>query len=191
MFRAAAGRYYNEGALPTARDAQLGFVQLTIPQPGYQGDLINFDPFGPNPNRIGVVSPNVSVTRAAQASLGYTDQFSAGVQAQIGHDLGLAADVVRALGYHLPVEWDQNYPVSRVRPDPTYLQIIAIETIGQSWYTGLQLGLRKRPSHHYAYAVAYTWSLSENNADGRNAFAVIRRTSWATAAPRQTTRVIG
>src|SRR5262249_22574063 len=86
--------------------------------------------------------------------------------------LGISVDLVRALGYHLPVAGDLNYPdpVLHLRPDPTINQIIVTETRGQSWYTGLQVGLRTRPSRAYSFSVAYTWSSSENDADGKNSF---------------------
>jgi TonB dependent receptor. len=44
------------------------------------------------------------------------------------------------------------------------------ETRGQSWYTGLQAGVQRRPAHGYAYSLAYTWSSSENDTDGARSF---------------------
>jgi carboxypeptidase family protein len=169
VFRVAAGRYYDESLLPIARDAELGFVQITIQNPGYQGDPRTFDTSGTNPRRSGPAVQQVNVNRGAPTSNPYTDQFSIGVQRQLGSDIGLTADVVRALGYHLFVGGDLNYPdpVTHLRPDPTVQQILVTESRGQSWYTGLQAGLYKRLSHDYAYSLAYTWSSSENDTDGR------------------------
>ena len=118
-----------------------------------QGDPARFDPYGANPNRKGSAVPQVSVNRSAPMAFGYTDQLSVGIQRQLGRDLGMSADLVRALGNRLPVGWDLNYPdpITGVRPDPAYRQILVTESIGQSWYTALQVGVRKRLSHRYTY----------------------------------------
>src|SRR5262249_27727383 len=98
-FRTAIGRYYNELLMPIARDGAVGFVQLTISQPGYQGDPRTADPYGPNPRRPGPAQASFSVNRLAPTATPYTDQLSVGVQHQVGHDLGISIDLVRALGY--------------------------------------------------------------------------------------------
>ncbi len=169
VFRAAAGRYYDESALNVARDGQTGFVQITIRNPGFSGDPRSFDPFSPNPSGPPVVS--YSVSRASAMRTPYTDQFSVGMQRQFGETIGLAIDVVRALGYHLPAGGDLNYPdpITHLRPDPTVNQIFVTETRGQSWYTGLQVGLRIRLPR-ISGSVAYTLSSSENETDGAGAF---------------------
>jgi Carboxypeptidase regulatory-like domain/TonB dependent receptor len=171
VFRVAAGRYYDETLLPVARDAEVGFVQITIQNPGYQGDPKDFDPYGPNPRRSGQAIQQVSVNRTQPTSNPYTDQFSVGLQRQFGSNVGVTADLVRALGYHLLVGGDLNYPdpITNIRPDPTIKQILVAESRGQSWYTGLQVGVYKRLSHGYAYSVAYTLSSSQNDTDGRSA----------------------
>jgi hypothetical protein len=170
VFRAAAGRYYDETQLPIARDGQTGFVQITIQNPGYSGDPTHFDPFSPNPR--GPASVQYSVYRASVMQTPYTDQFSVGMQHQIGEGVGLSIDIVRALGYHLPVGGDLNYPdpITHLRPDPTVSQVIVTETRGQSWYTGLQIGVRTNPSRAYSASVAYTLSSAENDTDGAGAF---------------------
>ncbi|HKV99213.1 MAG TPA: TonB-dependent receptor [Vicinamibacterales bacterium] len=170
--RAAAGRYYNESFLPISRDAELGLTQITIQAPGYQGSLTNFDPYGPNPNRKGPAVAQISINGRADMALPYTDQASVGVQHQFGRNLGVSADVVRALGHNLPIGWDLNYPdpVTHARPDPTLQQLIVTAPYGESWYTGLQVGVRKPLSHHYAYTIAYTLSSTENDTDGVRVF---------------------
>jgi hypothetical protein len=169
VFRAAAGRYYNESQLALARDGQTGFVQITIQNPGFSGDPRNFDPFSSNPRGAAIVS--YSVYRPSVMQTPYTDQFSVGMQHQFGETVGLSIDIVRALGYHLPVGGDLNYPdpITHLRPDPTLNQIIVTQTRGQSWYTGLQVGVRTRPSR-ISGSIAYTLSSSENDTDGAAAF---------------------
>jgi hypothetical protein len=172
VFRAAVGRYFDESQLMIARDGETGFVQLTIQNPGFQGDARHFDPIGPNLRRSGPAVPQYSVNRFSQMDTPYTDQASVGMQRLFGRDVGATIDLVYALGHHLPVGGDLNYPdpTTLTRPDPTVQQIIVTETRGQSWYTGLQVGLRKRLSHRYTYSVAYTWSSSENDTDGPRQF---------------------
>ena len=169
-FRAGAGRYYDESALQIARNVETGFTMLSIARPGFQGDAVHFDPYGFHPNRSGPAVPLYSVNRYTSTRTPYTDQASVGVQRQIGRQIGLAVDLVRARGYYLPVGRDLNYPDlttgARPNPDPSLKQIIVAETRGESWYTGLQIGVRRRPSRHYGYSLAYTWSSSENDTDG-------------------------
>jgi hypothetical protein len=173
VIRSAVGRYYDDTFLPIARDAELGFTQLTIMKPGYQGDVHAFDPYGPNPNRNGPAIPSLSITRYAPIETPYTDQVSVGLERQVGANIGVSADLVRALGHRLEIGWDLNYPdaLTGVRPDSRYLQILTTETIAQSWYTGLQVGVRRRLAHGYAYSVAYTLSSAENDTDGRGTYA--------------------
>lgn len=89
-----------------------------------------------------------------------------------GPNLGVSADVVRALGHNLPIGWDLNYPdpLTHARPDPALQQLIVTAPYGESWYTGLQVGVRKPLSHHYAYTIAYTLSSTENDTDGLHVF---------------------
>jgi hypothetical protein len=173
-FRAAIGRYHDELLMPIARDGAIGFVQMTIKQPGYQGDPRTADPYGTNPRRPGSAQASFSVNRLAPTSTPYTDQLSVGVQHQLGSELGISIDLVRALGYRLLIEGDLNRadPATKLKPDPTLDQVLVTETIGRSWYTGLQIGVRKRQSHGYGFSVAYTWSTSENNTDGRSVLPV-------------------
>ena len=170
VFRAGAGRYYDESSLVIARRAETGFTALSIAKPGFQGDAVHFDPYGPNPNRNGPAVALYSIHRYTSNATPYTDQASVGVQRQIGREIGVAVDLVRARGHRLPVNRDLNYPdpVTHVRPnpDPSLKQVIVTETRGESWYTGLQIGVRRHPSRLYDYALAYTWSSSENNTDG-------------------------
>jgi hypothetical protein len=172
VFRASAGRYYDERALSVAKDAEVGFTTMTIRNPGYQGDLRHFDPYGPNPNRAGEAVPAYSFTAYTDTTTPYSDQASVGVQREVVRDLSVSVDLVRALGRDLPIGRDLNYPdpVTHIRPNPEIHQVIATATAAHSWYTGLQIGAQKRLTHGYAYAFAYTLSSSENDTDGPRTF---------------------
>ena len=170
--RAGLGRYYDERMLQLAYDADTG-QQLSIANPGFQGSLTRFDPYGTNPIRGGQPAiPVISLFTFAPTSTPYIDEASVGVQHQFGRSVGLTADVVRALGHRLPIRMDLNYPTgpSGRRPDATVNQIIASETIAQSWYTGLQVGVTTRSLRGGVYAASYTWSSSENDTDGSRSF---------------------
>jgi hypothetical protein len=95
----------------------------------------------------------------------------------------LRADLIRALGYHLPLLVDLN-PVRGLIPvgvdctpenivpdlevglpchprDPSTGSIAAIATIGRSWYTGADLSWRWRGDASWLSA-SYTWSRAED-----------------------------
>jgi hypothetical protein len=172
LVRAGVGRYYDARDLQTALDADTG-TQEFVQNPGYQGDLVTFDPLGFNPNRGGrPVQEQFSLFEFAPTATPYTDQATVGVTEQLGRAVGVTVDLVRALGHQLPIEMDLNYPdpLTGRSPDPTVKQIIVTETIAQSWYTGLQIGLRTRPMRGGSYSLAYTWSSSTNDTDGGRAF---------------------
>jgi len=173
VFRGGVGRYYDEDSLSQLRIAGAGFVSMTIAKPGFQGDLVKFDPFGPNPGRgTAPAVPQYNLYTTAATVAPYTDQASLGLQKQLGSRMAVTVDAVRALGYLLPVGWDLNHADgSGVRPNPdkSLKQIIATQSFAQSWYTGLQVGAERRMTKRYGYTLAYTWSTSENNADGARA----------------------
>jgi hypothetical protein len=122
--------------------------------------------------RNGPAVARVSVNGSTSMRTPYTDQVSVGVQRRVRTSTAVTVDLVRALGAHLPVGGDLNYPdpATHARPDPTLDQIIVTQTRGQSWYTGLQASVTQQLPPRYAYSVGYTWSSSENDTDGRAAF---------------------
>lgn len=170
VFRGGLGRYYDEGSLLQHRAVAAGLVTMSIAKPGFQGDLVHFDPFGPNPSRGNAPAvPQYSVFADVSTETPYTDQASLGLQQQLGSRMAITLDVVRARGYLLPIGWDLNYPdAAGVRPSPdrSLNQILTSQTRAQSWYSGLQLGVERRVTKRYGYSLAYTWSTSENNTDG-------------------------
>jgi Carboxypeptidase regulatory-like domain/TonB dependent receptor-like, beta-barrel len=177
VLRANAGIYYDQVFLNIPLNAENAkkFVQTLISNPGYP------DPNGPNPNRTGgPITPIPSSTQFAPGNrTPYTEQITAGVQRQFGRTFSISGDLVRARGFGLLRSSDANYPnlddPARARPNPSFQRITIVETKGNSWYTGLQVGIEKRLSQHHTYTVAYTWSETERDTEDFNFFPVDNR----------------
>jgi hypothetical protein len=177
VLRANAGIYYDQIFLNIPLNAENAkkFVQTLITNPGYP------DPRGPNPNRTtGPITPIPSSTQFAPGNrTPFTQQVTAGVQRQIGQTFSLSADVVRAKGSGLLRSTDANYPnledPARARPNPSFQRITIVETLGHSWYTGLQVGVEKRLSQRHTYTIAYTLSETERDTEDFNFFPVDNR----------------
>ncbi len=123
---------------------------------------------------------------ASELETPYTAQFNVGVESRIGEYGALRANVVRALGHHLPLMKDLN-PVSGLTPtvipicseeyidpdlepyeglpchlgDPETGSIAAIVTEGRSWYSGVDLSWRWQKEGSW-FSAAYTWSKAED-----------------------------
>jgi hypothetical protein len=177
VLRSNAGLYYDQVFLNIPLNAENAkkFVTTLITNPGYP------DPNGPNPNRVGgPVTPTPSTVQfGADNRTPYTQQYTVGVQQQIGTRFSVAADLVKARGNGLLRSVDSNYPdledPLRRRPDPNFQRVTVVETQGNSWYTGLQVGLEKRMSDHHSYTVAYTLSKTERDTEDFNFFPVDQR----------------
>ena len=177
VLRANAGIYYDQIFLNIPLNAENAkkFVQTLITNPGYP------DPNGPNPNRTGgPITPIPSSTQFAPDNrTPYTQQLTAGVQKQLGSAFSISADLVGARGNGLLRSIDANYPnlddPARARPNPNFQRITIVETKGNSWYTGLQVGIEKRLSQRHTYTVAYTLSTTERDTEDFNFFPVDNR----------------
>ncbi|HEV3216993.1 MAG TPA: carboxypeptidase regulatory-like domain-containing protein [Vicinamibacterales bacterium] len=163
--RGGLGRYYDQVPLAVASLAEQAKTshQILITNPGYP------DPSSPNPNGNLPGPPNT--TRLVDMRVPYTDQFTIGVQRALTSQLAVTADVVQGRGRYLLVTHDLNYPdlnapnLPKPRPDLSYQRVTTVESRGNSWYRGLQIGLEKRPSRHYSYSLAYTLSRSERDTE--------------------------
>ena len=178
VLRTNAGIYYDQIFLNIPLNAENAkkFVQTLITNPGYP------DPNGPNPNRTttGPTTPIPSTTQFAPDNhTPYTQQITGGIQRQIGNTLSISADLVRARGLGLLRSIDANYPnlddPARTRPNPSFQRITIVETQGNSWYTGLQVGVEKRLAKRHSYTVAYTLSKTERDTEDFNFFPVDNR----------------
>lgn len=162
-FRGGWGRYYDQVPLNIVSNAvqAQSTAQLIIGNPGFP------DPFGPNPN--GSPKRSQNTTRLTELKTPYTDQITAGIQRALSSHIVLSADVVHARGHDLPVTRDLNYPDFSLplhpRPDPNFQMIQTVESRGNSWYTGLQVGVEKGHSASHSYTVAYTLSKAERDTE--------------------------
>jgi carboxypeptidase family protein/TonB-dependent receptor-like protein len=165
--RGGLGRYYDQVPLAVANAAEQAKTshQILITNPGYP------DPLSLNPNGNMPGPPKPNTTRLLDMRVPYTDQFTVGIQRALISQLAITADVVQARGRHLLVTHDLNYPdlnaptLPRPRPDSSVQRVSTVESLGNSWYRGLQIGLEKRPSRHYSYTLAYTLSRSERDTE--------------------------
>jgi hypothetical protein len=161
--RGGFGRYYDQVPLTIAVGAHqvATATQVLITNPGYP------DPYGPNPG--GKVSGPPNTVRLVDMRVPYTDQFTVGLQRALTAATVVTADFVHARGRDLPVTHDLNYPdlndPNRRRLDPSFQRVAAIESRGNSWYRGLQVGFEKRHLRGYSYTVAYTLSTSERDTE--------------------------
>ena len=143
VFRGGLGRYYDEDSLQLLRTAGASFVSTTIANPD-SGQPRELRSVRADPNRGAAPAvPEYSLYTTAPTVAPYTDQASLGLQKQLGSRMAVTVDAVRARGYLLPVGWDLNHADAagvRPNPDESLRQIIATQSLGQSWYTGLQVG---------------------------------------------------
>jgi hypothetical protein len=164
LIRGGLGRYYDQVPLVVASlagQAATAATQILITNPGYP------DPSGPNPN--GKISGPPSTTRLVDMHVPFTDQFAVGFQRALSTLTVVTADIIYARGRDLLVTRDLNYPdltdPNRARPDPTVQRVTAVESRGNSWYRGVQIGFEKRHAHGHSYTVSYTLSTSERDTE--------------------------
>lgn len=185
VLRAGGGIYYDQVFLNIPLNAENAkkFVTTLITNPGYP------DPQGPNPNRTGgPILPTPSTVRFADNNrTPFTQQVTVGFQQQIGRNFSVAADLVSSRGRNLLRSTDLNYPdlddPLRRRPDPAYQRVTVVETLGRSWYTGLQMGIEKRLAARHAYSVAYTLGETERDTEDFNFFPMDNRNYAAERGP--------
>jgi outer membrane receptor protein involved in Fe transport len=164
--RASYGVFYDQVLLIISSNALRadGVTQTLFSNPGYP------DPFGFNPRRSGAIGVAIpSTTRLApDMETPATTQASVGIR-QLRGRFTLTADGVWARGRHLLRSFDLNYPdldrPGQPRPDPAFQRILVRESAGNSWYSGLHIGLRKRHASKHSYAVAYTLSSAERDTE--------------------------
>jgi len=117
----------------------------------------------------GLIFPEDLIMRFSTATVletPYTIQYGLGTEGKIGRGI-FKADLVRALGYHVPLMRDLNPVVGTdalgipVHRDPDVGSITAITTEGRSWYSGLNLSWQWSGRGGW-YSAAYTLSKAED-----------------------------
>jgi hypothetical protein len=180
--RSSYGRYYDQVPLSILQvaDQARASTQVFILNPGYP------DPSQPNPF-VASSGRLPSTTVLANMQTPYTEQGTVGLQRQLGAGLALTIDGVWAFGHRLFVTHDLNYPdlsdPNPPRPNSNFLQILAVETRGHSWYKGLQVGLEQHPTSRYAFSIAYTLSSSQRDTEDSDFVPQDQRNFSAERAP--------
>jgi outer membrane receptor protein involved in Fe transport len=117
-----------------------------------------------NPSSVSVSSVRVRAINPAGVKT-YYQQWSTGLQRELGKTLVLTADYVGTKGANI---WtlrnlNQQDPVTKVVPYPTFGAIEYADQDGSSLYNGLELSLERRFAHSFGFRVAYTLSKATDN----------------------------
>jgi len=108
----------------------------------------------------------------------YTQQWNLGIEQQLTRDWVLTMDYIGSHTIHINQPIDLNSPSGFTRTAPGqvrsanaanatrpivpvpggYRQVLAYMSLGTSFYDGLQVGLRKQFTTHFALLASYTWS---------------------------------
>ena len=164
VLRANGGIYYDQIFLNIPLNAENAkkFVTTLITNPGYP------DPNGPEPQshrRSDLANARARCSSATITRRRIPNSSPSDSSARSGGTFSVSADLVRARGLGLLRSIDANYPnlddPARTRPDPRFQRVTIVETAGNSWYTGLQVGIEKRLSSRHTYTIAYTLSETE------------------------------
>ncbi len=171
LIRGGAGMFYDKVVLgfPAIASITSGTeIGLTFPEGlAFEDTETVVEEYGVEAVLADVVFPEQLIMRfstGTELDTPYTNLFNLGFELGVGEKGAFRADVVRALGYHQPLFRDLNPPEGTdslglpIHPrDPNVGSIAAIETQGQSWYTGLELAWRWRSAAGW-YQVSYTLS---------------------------------
>jgi hypothetical protein len=133
-----------------------------------QGDLIIQNPGFPEPLAGGsqVTLPASRIIRDPQIEMPYVQQFSIGVQRQIGGLGQLFANYFQQRGIHQLRGHNLNAPLDGVRPNPAFGNITQVESTANSSMQGVSINLNiARPQQRLFTAFNYFWSKSTNEAD--------------------------
>ncbi|HEY4581024.1 MAG TPA: TonB-dependent receptor, partial [Candidatus Acidoferrales bacterium] len=173
VVRAGYGVYYNQGALATGEglyfNAPYFNLSFYFPHP-LLPPLTVAAPFAAS-NRV----PFPSAT-AFQPDLrtGWLDQWSVGVQRQLGRSRAVEVAYVASRGHGLIAARDLNQPapmptppgVPNLRPNPLFQDITFIESRGSSRYDALQLKFQQRFDRGLSLLSVYTLGKSTDDASG-------------------------
>ncbi len=162
--RGGYGRYYDQ--------VFLNVVLLSALLDGSLRTTTLFLPGFPDPfvGGLGIplpVPPPDIVRYQQDLKTPYSDIFSLGLQREIAKDLAVSLDGVYSRGRNLLALIDVNYADPGVpRPNPSFTQILEIQSAGRMSYKALQVGVVKRFSSRYSFGLAYTLSDNKRDTDG-------------------------
>ena len=170
VLRAGYGIYYNQGALATGEglyfNAPYFNSSLYFPSP-LLPLLTVADPFAAS-NQV----PFPSAT-AFQSDLqtAWLEQWSAGLQHQLGRSRAVEVSYVASRGHHLIAARDLNQPAPspiqpNLRPNPLFQDVTFIESRGSSRYDAFQLKFQQRFDRGFSLLSVYTLGKSTDDASG-------------------------
>jgi hypothetical protein len=154
VVRGGAGLYYSKVFLNITGNIMLArhFVGVTVIDPGFP------DPF----SRGEAAPPSSPSTTIApdEVRTPVTRQLSLGVKRELRAGFAVSVDVVNSRGRNLYNAPDVNAPdpATGLRPDPDFLRVTQYQTTGNSWYSGLLLGVEKRTGPGPQIGISYTLS---------------------------------
>jgi len=176
VFRGGVGVFYgriplNEAALVINNTLNTMNGRIIFLYTPY-GDVIPY----PNPPTTGSIPQTASSLTLFDNNLQIprTNQYTFGVQHQFTGTTALTADFIRVVGNHLWTIVNRNAPdpVTGLRANPNYRNMDTQSSIGNSWYTGLEVTLKNVSPKHYL-SLSYTLAKSIDDIRGDpNAYGV-------------------
>ncbi len=168
VVRAGYGVYYDQSALATSEGLYFNapFFDLKIYFP-IQGLPLTLD--NPFPSFFPVPVPSSALAFQRDLSTPYMQQWSLGLQRQLGKSRMVEASYVGSKGAKLLTARDINQP----RPSPApfnprpvlqFADITEIESRANSSYNSLQVMFQQRLDHGLSLLSSYTWSKSIDDA---------------------------
>ncbi|MBT9332701.1 TonB-dependent receptor [Paracidobacterium acidisoli] len=137
---------------------------VIVPEIGFPSNYL--DPSTINLNSLQAFHIR-SINPVAHAPM--VQQWSGGIQRQIGNNWLAEVDYVGTKSTHLDVIYDYNQPIIQgnqntgVIPYPNFGQVEYTTPIGFGNYNGLQASLRHAMHNGLSFGAAYTWSRSLDN----------------------------
>ena len=160
-FRAGAGIFYNW--IPSTV-----YEQILRVNGERQRDLIVQNPGFPDPFTGGtqMVLPPSKIVADSQLTMPYVEQFSFGVQRQLGNMGRIFANYFYQRGVHQLRGHNINVPVDGIRPDANFGNITQVESTAFSSMRGLNINVNlANPQRRFFSGFGYFWSKATNEAD--------------------------
>ncbi|HXE80304.1 MAG TPA: TonB-dependent receptor [Vicinamibacterales bacterium] len=171
VLRGSYGIYYNQGALAPSEGLYFSdpyfHLDFFFPVPGLV-DLTLFDPF---PAAFPIPSPQSGFTFQRDLQTPMLQQWSVGIQRQLGASRSIEIAYVGSKGTHLVTGRDLNQPPPSAapfnpRPNPAFNDIIVLESAGRSRYDSLQLRVEQRTRRGLTGLASYTLGHARDDASG-------------------------
>ncbi|PYP83995.1 MAG: hypothetical protein DMF61_21390 [Blastocatellia bacterium AA13] len=169
VLRAGYGIYYDQSALATSEglyfNAPFFDLKIFFPVQGLP-PLTLSDPF---PSFFPIPVPSSALAFQRDLRTPYVQQWSLGIQQQLGRNRILEVSYVGSKGTKLIASRDINQPAPspapfNPRPVLQFADITEIESRASSSYNSLQATFQQRLDHGLSFLSSYTWSKSIDDA---------------------------